>query len=281
MYQFESGSTIEMPIEDLRKTVDEKNTGNLPLNGIRHVDFIDRISECFDKRNITPNVEDVYIAANKSRTLPGVTVLPAFQEKYGEGAPETMLIRRLAGRLTFEDQSNENYNVALGFIFHQEGIQVAMGANVRVCSNMSILNSENYITTYGRNKVSLSQLFSLVENMADRYGTVASDNFSTLDSLKEIDLNEPKIERIVGDMTMKRVKSTIVSGSDLILNQGQISTFSKNILLSDSYKQDRSMSAYELYNVGTELMKGNKMDIPGLLEQNVALGNYFSNFVNN
>ena len=72
--------------------------------------------------------------------------------------------------------------------------------------------------------------------------------------------------RVSHDSKDKRLSATVETYP---LNQGQISEFTEALLLQSMEKQ--TLTAWDLYNVATEIYKPGHTDIPAIIPQNGAM----------
>ena len=128
--------------------------------------------------------------------------------------------------------------------YHQDGIQAAIGPCVKICHNQCILSPDRSVANYGKGKVTTEELFETVD------GWMA--NF-------EVNMNDH-------DSADKNLSSGV---DTYPLNQGQISAFTEEVLKLSLEKS--RLTAWDLYNVATEIYKPGKTDFPSLIPQNGAM----------
>ena len=147
--------------------------------------------------------------------------------------------------------------------FHQDGIQAAIGPCVKICHNQCILSPERSVSNYGREKVSTEQLFERVDEWLRDFDVHMSEDRERIARLKARLLTTLRVSH---DSTDKRLSSQVETYP---LNQSQISAFTEDLLKLSLEKPQ--LTAWDVYNVATEIYKPGRTDIPAMIPQNSAL----------
>lgn len=264
-----------LTIEQLRLTADERTTRQDYMNGIAHYQLIDKIAEIVETGNLKHVVDIIYAADNKNRVLPGVTVLPLAQEKYGMNSLESHILRRISGKILIKDMATDESVGSIAMSFHQQGIQVAFGQNVTVCSNMCIFG-DNIIYSYGSNSMPLDKMFNVVRDWVANYSDMRAFDLKVMNRMKTILIDPVKeLPELIGNLQIEAVnaayrKSNVVPP----LNISQISTFTKNAMDKIDELGGKMTSLWQLYNMATELHKPGVTDFPNILPANRNFGNF-------
>ena len=265
----------EITLDQLRVTADERTARQDYMNGIAHYQLFDRVAEIVEKGNLNFHVEKIYAADNKNKVLPGVTVLPFAQEKYGMGSLESHILRRVTGKISITNFQDEESNGSLAISFHQQGVQIAFGQNVKICSNMSIFG-ENLIYSYGQNGMPIDKMFNVVSDWVSNFEEMRAYDTKLMNAMKNI-LIEPEkaLPELIGNLQIEAVNAAYRK-SNLIppLNISQISQFTKNALDKVEELKGGMTSLWQLYNLATELHKPGATDFPNILPANKNFGNF-------
>lgn len=267
--------------EELKLSLDERMVSTKPLNGIVHTELIERLGDI--SSILKPTLKEIYVSNTGPSKTPGVSIIPYIEEIKGKGAMEAHVFRRLITSYEF-DHDNADYNMKLAISYHQGGIDVALGANVRVCSNLSIFGYENMVSAP---RVPIDKLFEIVSDWIHKYEEKVELVDSNMQLLKNTEFSLDNCFQFIGLMTGIRVEKDSTAIRNYIndskvygLNQSQISKFTENALISFSNNSNR-LSAYDIYNIGTELQKPKTMDISNIIPQNVEFGQNLISFINN
>lgn len=141
--------------------------------------------------------------------------------------------------------------------------------------NQCILSPERVVSNYGKNKVSTEGLFEQIDEWLADFDTQMTEDRNRIERLKSRTLTPMEVYAVIGllttlrvshDSTDKRLSSQVETYP---LNQSQISVFTENLLKLSLERQE--LTAWDLYNVATEIYKPGRTDIPAAIPQNSAL----------
>ena len=273
-FNFEANAVEAMNIDTLRKTHKENDIYGNPVRGIYHYQVIDNITALCDKYNLNYEVEEIFAAQNKNKNQPGVVILPQVEEQFGSKAIEAHVLRRVFATINIRNWETDELTTTLAIAYHQDGIQCAIGPCVKICHNQCVLGSERSAYNFGKGKLTNEELFALVESLLSDFETNMTADREKIKRMKQTPIAAEKIYVIIGMLTAMRVAhdSRDKRLSDQVqtypLNQSQISTFTEELLKLKQGKQQ--LSAWDVYNVATEIYKPTKSDFPTLIPQNVA-----------
>jgi translation initiation factor IF-2 len=140
-------------------------------------------------------------------------------------------------------------------------------------------------TSYGKDKVTTEELFGKVDDWMRNFERDMDADRSRIQRLKEKVLTPGELYMIIGMLTALRVShdsadKRLASQVDTYpLNQGQISVFTEE-LLKLSLEQPR-ITAWDVYNVATEIYKPGKTDFPAMIPQNGAMADFLLSYNQN
>ena len=158
--------------------------------------------------------------------------------------------------------------VSLGIETHAR----QLGYNVMLC------NSQQDAKT-------TEELFGKVDDWMRNFERDMDADRSRIQRLKEKVLTPGELYMIIGMLTALRVShdsadKRLASQVDTYpLNQGQISVFTEE-LLKLSLEQPR-ITAWDVYNVATEIYKPGKTDFPAMIPQNGAMADFLLSYNQN
>lgn len=274
-FDFQKNGIEVMDFDTLRRTYKENDIYGNPIRGIYHYQAIQRMMDICEKHSLNYEVEEIFAAQNKNKTQPGVVILPQVELTYGEKAVEAHVLRRIYTTIRIKDWETDELTTTLVVAYHQEGIQAAIGPCVKICHNQCILSPDRSVANYGKGKVTTEELFERVDDWMTNFEVNLSEDIERIRRLKSRVVTPEEIYMYIGMLTAMRVShdssdKKLSSGVETYpLNQGQISAFTEEVLkLSLTKKQ---ITAWDLYNVATELYKPGKTDFPALIPQNGAM----------
>lgn len=281
-FDFQTNKVEIMDLPTLKRTHMEDDYEGNPLRGIYHFQAIENILAICNKYNLNHEIEEIFAAHNNSKHLPGVTVLKKEEMVHGEKAVSAHILRRIFTTIRINDFETDELTTTIVLTYHQDGIQAAIGPCVKACHNQCILSAERIVSNYGKNKVSIEQLFDTVDEWLSQYETQMTEDRQKIKRLKNTIVSQQEVYTFIGLLTALRVAhdssdETLSSGMENYpLNQSQISAFTEDVL--KRMKGRDSISAWELYNIATEYYKPEKTSIPSLVHQNMAFSSTLSRF---
>lgn len=274
-FDFKNNSVETMTLETLRRTHRENDIYGKPVKGIYHYELLEQAMNLCQKHNLHYEVEEIFAAQNKNKDQPGVVILPEVEKRFGELAVEAHVLRRVYATIRIKDLETDELTTTLVIAFHQNGIQTAIGPCVRICHNQCILSAERSAATYGRDKLSLEELLERMDSWLSNFEVQMNEDRERIRRLKEKTIPQAEMFAYIGlliafrvshDSKDKRLSATVETYP---LNQGQISEFTEALLLQSMEKQ--TLTAWDLYNVATEIYKPGHTDIPAIIPQNGAM----------
>ena len=274
-FDFKNNSVETMTLETLRRTHRENDIYGKPVKGIYHYELLEQAMNLCQKHNLHYEVEEIFAAQNKNKDQPGVVILPEVEKRFGELAVEAHVLRRVYATIRIKDLETDELTTTLVIAFHQNGIQTAIGPCVRICHNQCILSAERSAATYGRDKLSLEELLERMDSWLSNFEVQMNEDRERIRRLKEKTISQAEMFAYIGLLTALRVshdskdKRLSATVETYPLNQGQISEFTEALLLQSMEKQ--TLTAWDLYNVATEIYKPGHTDIPAIIPQNGAM----------
>lgn len=268
-----------LTLDELRQTLDERNTGSRPMNGILHADLFSGVADLITAAGLPFEIEKIYAADNNSTENPGVSIIPFFEEQFGKGSLRAHLLRRITGQITIPALNDSESVSSVAISFHQKGIQVAFGQRVHVCSNMSIFG-ESVFSTYGDNAIKIKDLFAVLGEFVRNLPAKRESDVRIFRALHEIELPKSRVFEIIGDMFTTIQKSYIVQNGNRRREyvapflMDSVRGITEKFAKSTTFETGAPMSAWELYNLGTQNLKPETVEIPSLFSNNVGFGNF-------
>lgn len=274
-FDFKNNTIETMTLDTLRRTHRENDIYGNPVKGIYHYELIERLAEMCRKYNLNYEIEEIFAAQNRNRDQPGVVILPEVEKQFGEQAIEAHVLRRVYTTIRIRNWETEELTTTLVVAFHQNGIQVAIGPCVMICHNQCILSPERSASTYGRDKLTIDELFERVDEWLSKFEVQMNEDRERIRRLKEKTVSQAEMYAYIGLLTALRVshdsKDRQLSSKveTYPLNQGQISDFTEGLLKLRLLKGQ--ITAWDIYNVATEIYKPGRTDIPAMIPQNGAM----------
>lgn len=280
LLDFKENPVQVLRLEELKETIDERNIGGNPISGMVHFVLLERIQDILTKANLNFEMEPIYATSGGASAFPGVTKLPVLEAQYGEGALQAHLLRRLITAFNIKKGETEDTTQSIAVAYHQQGIQVAFGPNVKICRNQCIYGSKNRFQTYGDGKMEVERLFQIVSDWILNYDEIRARDIAILEGMKTIVLNYNTVCDVIGELNLYRVaKDSLRIRPEYILQQNQIGDLSVaylKYLQGDNKTLDYSkgLTLYEFYNMCTAMYRPQFTDLPNIIGRNHLLGDY-------
>ena len=274
-FDFQKNGIEVMNFETLQRTYKENDIYNNPVQGIYHYQVIRCMMDICEKYNLDYEVEEIFAAQNRNKTQPGVSILPQVEQTHGEKAVEAHILRRIFATIRIRDWETDELTTTLVVAYHQDGIQAAIGPCVKICHNQCILSPQRSICNYGKKKVTTDELFETVDGWLANFEVNMNEDIERIQRLKRRIVPMEEIYLYIGllialrvshDSPDRNLSSTVETYP---LNQSQISVFTEEVLKLAMSKGQ--ITAWDLYNVATEIYKPGKTDFPALIPQNGAM----------
>lgn len=280
--------TKGITLEQLAKSSDIVNKDGELNNGINAYNLISFVTSYCNSVGLNNEIKDLFVADNKNKALGnGVSINKQLCQQYQQtnntdNIPfSAVTFNRVFANINLTDFYNNTHVANIVVATNQKGLQIAIGANCYACRNQTILGSKQMITTYGKNGYkSLEEFLNAAKQMINEYSF--TDDVAKLEQMKRIQISPNEIYQIIGELTTIRVASDsrvkelnqLVTDDVAPLNASQINRFTESLLLT--YKRNKSLTLYDMYQSATILYKVATMDLPNVLPQNKAFAKYIS-----
>jgi predicted transcriptional regulator len=280
LLDFKENPVQVLRLEELKETIDERNIGSNPISGIVHFVLLERIQEMLIKAQFDFEMEPIYATSGGASAFPGVTKLPVLEAQYGEGALQAHILRRMITAFNIKKGETDDTTQSIAVSYHQQGIQVAVGPNVKICRNQCIYGAKNRFQTYGDGKLEVERLFQIVSDWILNYDEIRARDVAILENMKKVVLNYGNVCDVVGELNLIRVaKDSLRLRPEYILQQNQIGDLSSTYLKflqgdNKALDYNKGITLYEFYNMCTEMYKPEFTDLPNIIGRNHLLGDY-------
>ena len=270
-----------LTLEELERSYHENLPTGDPVGGIYHFALIQQVLAIFEKRGLTPVVQEIFAAANRDSKRPGVTLLPQLEEKFGERSVEAHLLRRVYANVEIRSDETDDIVTCLAVAYHQKGIQLGIGPMVKVCHNQTILGAQDVVsnyTCYGgqsrKDKYTLEMVMNRTQQWADDYEPYQKIRAERVSAMRSALMDREGMLRLIGLLVEKRILHD--TNNDVLrisqpypLNSSQINETSEQLIAL--MRHDEPISYWDAYQQLNTVLKPSRMDIPQVLPQSLAL----------
>lgn len=270
-----------LTLEELERSYHENLPTGDPVGGIYHFALIQQVLAIFEKRGLTPVVQEIFAAANRDSKRPGVTLLPQLEEKFGERSVEAHLLRRVYANVEIRSDETDDIVTCLAVAYHQKGIQLGIGPMVKVCHNQTILGAQDVVsnyTCYGgqsrKDRYTLEMVMDRAQQWADDYESYQKIRAERVSAMRSALMDHEGMLRLIGLLVEKRILHD--TNNDVLrisqpypLNSSQINETSEQLIAL--MRHDDPISYWDAYQQLNTVLKPSRMDIPQVLPQSLAL----------
>lgn len=280
LLDFKDNPVQELSLNELKETVDERNIGGNPIGGVVHFVLLERIYDMITKSGLEFKMGPIYATSGGASSFPGVTKIKPLEEKYGDGALQAHILRRLITSFELFRGEDEDTTQSIAVAYHQRGIQIAFGPNIKVCQNQCIMGAGNRFQTFGDDKLVVEEILTKIYYWLGNYDDIRGHDVAILNRMKEIVLTYDNMCDLLGELTMYRIgRDELRIHSEYMLQQNQINDIAiqyLKFLIKDDNKinYNHTITLYKFYNMCTELYKPEFTDLPNIIGRNNLLGDY-------
>lgn len=270
---------VEMDLETLRRTISmELATGGLPKSRpINHFEFIDAVIDIAKKKiapGVAVKVDNIIASEAQAKRL-------LWAGEKDKCPVEKYYIERLVAKIRFVMEEDEQLGIsmALAISFNEQGIAVAFGPEVRICSNQNIFG-DNMICTYGDRKMPYDKILEVIGVWMDEFKVKREQDMGMITKLRGITVYENDFFQIIGKLFVNAVGYN--SGDkelDAPLNQTQVANMVREYItwLGENPTEEggvADMSLWDVTNFGTMTLKPDSANMTTLLQDIRGLNNF-------
>ena len=289
---WEEFKTQDITLEQLRKTNRELN-GGLPMNGIHHFELIDAVMNEVKKVGLEPEIFDMFAAKAGGSQYPGVSlnedIVKTLHDENARMNVQAYTVRRVYTTIHIKGFDDGESDQSIALSYHQSGIQVAIGRNVRICHNQTILGADRSFQTYSRGgngrlkeKVTYQDVLQKVAEWMSNIHNITFEDDQKIARMKATVIPPAKIFLLIGMLTATRVaidsslKDVRIQGT-YPLNNFQINQMTEQLLLRNAHNQQ--VTAWDFYSIANDMYKPALMDTTQLFPQNEAMVKFIDQYV--
>ena len=290
---WEEFKTQDITLEQLKKTNRELN-GGLPMHGIHHFDLIEGTMKIVRDAGLVPEVFDMFAAKAGGSQYPGVSLNRDISKNLtfdpqAELNVAAYTVRRVYATIHIKGFDDGESDQSIALSYSQQGIQAAIGRNVRICHNQTILGADRSIQTFSRSgngrlkdKVTYQDILRKVQEWMGNIHNITFEDDQKIERMKATIIPPAKIFMLIGMLDATRVacdskyKDIKIPGV-YPLNDWQIHSLTEQLLLRNAHSQQ--VTAWDFYSIANDMYKPTLMDTTQLFPQNEAMVSFIDQYV--
>jgi hypothetical protein len=272
--QFDNDKASIITLEDLDRTLKlEDGNGKLPKSApIDHANLIKKLVEMagqyVPKRKV--QVGKITVKQQNCKRI-------MWKGDADQCPLENYLVERLVVKIGFGDTKSfagvedAEGSMAIGVSYNEKGIQMAIGHNVRVCSNLNVFG-ENVFSTYGTGSVPFEKGLQLAQGWMQNLDPIMETNRDYIGKLMAIDVSEDTRLRLFGKIYEQAIRFNEGERNDAPLNVSEC-----NRMVAKGFSQlteNQTITAWDLTNWATFVLKPETSDMVSIMNKNARLNNF-------
>ena len=263
-----------LALEELKQT----NVAHLDIQRSRttpvaHYELIEDLMRILTDAGQEPILDHIY-ATNQG----GSTAIRNIEEQYGgvKNILQAWMLKKVTGKIFLPKLIKEETQCCIAFAYHDKGIDVAFGQDVRDCSNMCIYGSNILHTWGGRKDVDYKRLLEIFTQWSTKLDKMHEEDQRIIQSMMSISVTNEKMLWFIGKLHVLAIAANYGGKYVAPLNVTQVNELTKTILNQGEihiFDEKEVVTLWRFYNAITFVMKAGQNDITTLLTDVTEIGN--------
>lgn len=261
-------------LEELKKTniawADLQRSKTTP---VAHYELIQQLMTILTEAGQAPILDHIYVT-NQA----GSTPLRNIEEQYGnvKNILQAWLLRKVTGKIFIPRLDTNEMQCSIAFAYHDKGIDVAFGHDVKDCSNMSIFGS-NILHTYGQNQnVDYQKMLDIIKDWAGNLDAMHERDLAIINHMVQVSITKERAQEFLGKLNLLANAANMNKPVVAPLNVTQVNEVSRGLVGNKDFDilcSEDTYSLWKFYNDMTEVCKPGNNDITTLLTDVTEIGN--------
>lgn len=261
-----------LTLEELKRTVNARDIGTQSrTRPVAHFQFIEDIMKILTDAGQMPQLDHIYCAKSS-----GTKIIPRIEESMQmEKVLEAWILDKVTGKIMIPALSDEMVQCCIAFSYHDKGLDLAFGTDVRDCTNMCIYGS-NILHTYGSKKdVNYERMMQVLKEWSTRLPEMHRNDMEIIGKMMKVNVTGWEMVRFLGKLMVLAVESNMGMKVVAPLNVTQVGEVTRGVITKkgEKFYEGPDCTLWDFYNFMTYVMKADKADITTLLTDIASLGN--------
>jgi len=262
-------------------TLDELHQVNIPLADIQrsrttpvaHYELIEDLMRILTDAGQEPVLDHIYVT-NQG----GSTPLRNIEEQYGgiKNILPAWILKKITGKIFIPRLDDPEMKCCVAFAYHDKGIDVAFGHDVRDCSNMCIYGS-NILHTWGKTQnVDYKRMLEIIADWSKNLDKMHERDLAIIKAMMTIKVTSDEMLRFIGKLLALANASNAGENVVAPLNVTQVSEMTRGLLNDEGielFDSAEEVSLWRFFNAITFVMKVGSSDVTTLLTDVTEIGN--------
>jgi len=291
IFGFEPDQNVkEVTINQLKQSirVEGKHGRVLQTRPVQSWDVLLYIISLLTEQQVNNQMEHIFV--QKRNSFPMINDVDKKELGYSrENCPiNKWMFDKIACSFVMPNIGNDLVCARIGMSFNDEGIQIAFGMNVEVCSNFAIMGGQ-IMSTFKRGSNESLSWQSIEITLKEWVRTLDQKMKIEMDLMNrmiETPIDDPAvIDRVIGSLYKRAIDQAYGSKALAPFDTGGMSQFTQNVLKAEARRLgDHDFNAqapinnvWDLYNYGTNVMKPGMVDIADIQNSSFLFADHLFN----
>jgi hypothetical protein len=286
IFGFDKEETVkEVTIQQLRQSirVEGKYGRVLQTRPVQSWDVMGFILGLLTQADVNHTMEHVYV--QKRNSFPMINDQDKALGYNRENCPiNKWMFDKMVASFLIPNIGNDLVGGRIGFSFNDDGIQIAFGMNVKVCSNFAIMGGQ-IMSTFKRGEREGLSWRSIEIEMQDWVRNLDQKmklEMNLMNRMIDEEIKDPVvIDRVIGGLYKRAIDQAYGSKALAPFDTAGMSNFTQNVLKASrsvgNHEFDRPTelrNVWDLYNYGTAVMKPGMVDIAEIQTSSALFADY-------
>jgi hypothetical protein len=251
--EIENGArAVDITFEQLRETRTFADAwGVMPKqHPLEHHVFIQKLIDMATEVNSEPTID---IISASVKHIERISETEAVSKGLNQEEAQNTTIKALIGKINLGNKfAKELWNLAIGFMYNEKGIEVCLGVNIAICSNLTLWGDGVHLKNYGRDGIEMSEMFKKIEDWYSDLDFFDSEYAKLLERMAAVKIDWAEdSNKFLGQCLREAVRKNYHKGEDFPLNVGQVSKIASYIIDHENEYLIDDATLYHLYNAAT------------------------------
>jgi len=251
----DNSKAVELTLDQLRETRTFADAfGNMPEKFLKeHHIFIKDIMDMAEGVGAKPSIGQILAP---SKGIEKISLAEAEEKGLDQDLAENTCVKVVIGRIDLGDKfAKKLWNLAIGFMYNEKGMEICVGTNIAICSNLTIFGEGVHYKSHGRGAISISEMYVNVKTWLENLEGFDTVNSELLERMIAIPIDWDKgTESFVGHCLKAAVRRNYHKGNAFPLNMTEVGRMTSYLIGQEGTEDAENPSLYHLYNAGTWLL---------------------------
>lgn len=250
----DNSRSIDISLDQLRETRTFADAyGFMPKQfPIEHHGFITKILNMAEEAKASPSIGQILVSV---KDMEKISPTEAEAKGLDKNDAENTRVKVIIGRIDLGNQyARKLWNLAIGFMYNEKGIEICIGTNISICSNLTIYGEAKHYKNYGAGSVTVPEMFQHIEEWLQNLEGIDLNNSELLERMDAVEIDWKRHgNEFIGQCLREAVRKNYHKGESFPLTMGQVNKMTSYII-GEEQNENTAPTLYLLYNAGTYVL---------------------------